>query len=63
MANLLHERGFPPCIRSGMAALPATCGACYHEGTPLYSTAIMPSAAALRLPGFSLSVLHRRASA
>lgn len=29
----------------------------------LYSTAIMPSTAALRLPGFSLSVLHRRASA
>lgn len=29
----------------------------------LYSTAIMPSAAALRLPGFSLSVLHRCALA
>lgn len=34
VANLLHERGSPPCTRSGMAALPATCGACHHEGTP-----------------------------
>lgn len=34
VANLLHERGSPPCTRSGMAALPVTCGACHHEGTP-----------------------------
>ncbi len=63
VANLLHKRGSPLCTRSGMAALPATCGACHHEGRHLYSTAIMPPAGALHLPGFSLSVLHRRTSA
>lgn len=46
-----------------MAALPATVEHVTMKARHLYSTAIMPPAGALRLPGFSLSVLRRRALA